>query len=222
MKKHILLVEDDLYLREGLEELLVKEDYLVTAVENIEIAKKAKEKGCYDLIILDIRLPDGNGVDLCRQWRYEGVVEPILFLTAFDDEMQVVRALDSGGNDYVPKPFRMQELLSRIRALLRKPLKEKRLNSAITLDTQRIEVRKNNQLLYVTPTEFKILLTLVNHQGQIVTRKSLLEKIWDSTGQFIDDNTLSVHVSRLREKVGHECIVTYRGIGYKWEGHDSD
>ena len=143
----------------------------------------------------------------------------MLFLTACDDEIQIVRGLDSGADDYVTKPFRLQELLSRIRALLRRSeLADKPTESGgISLERSSMTVRKNGENVFVTPTEYQILSMLMHGRGVTVTRTLLLQNIWDDNGSFIDDNTLSVHISRLREKIGAEHIVTVRGVGYRWE-----
>ena len=214
----ILLVEDDPFLREGLCELLNREGYAVTAAATATEGAVFLAGGHPALIILDIGLPDGNGVELCKKWRAEGKRMPILFLTAHDEEVQIVRGLDAGGNDYVTKPFRMLELLSRIRALLRGSEPAKLQQSGLVIDMERMTVTKDNEVIYITPTEFKILSALIRNANQILTRNQLLEKIWDVDEQFIDDNTLSVHVRRLREKIGAERIRTIRGVGYKWEG----
>ena len=166
--------------------------------------------------MLDVGLPDGDGVSLCRQWRSVGVETPILFLTAKDEELDVVRGLDAGGNDYVTKPFRMQELLSRIRALLRRNQKESTISrSGITLDKAKLQASKEGELLLLTVTEYKILAKLISERS-IITRAALLEALWDVNSRFVDDNTLSVHISRLREKVGSNHIKTIRGVGYQW------
>ena len=142
---------------------------------------------------------------------------PILFLTACDEEYQIVRGLDAGGDDYVTKPFKLLELLSRIRALIRRNAFQNFVSSDLVIDTNNMTVKKNNQNIFVTKTEFQILSMLIRNNGAIVTRSSLLQSIWDDSGNFIDDNTLSVHVSRLREKIGADKIATVRGIGYRWE-----
>ena len=218
MKSRILVVEDDVFLREGLCELLTKEDYEPIPACNCLEGKKIFTKNTFDLVILDVMLPDGNGVELCNFIRSTDTETPILFLTACDEEFQIVRGLDAGADDYVTKPFRLLELLSRIRALLRrKPATTTYNIGDISVDISNMTVKKDNETLFLTPTEFHILRTLMQNNGAIVTRASLLEKIWDSDGNFIDDNTLSVHISRLRDKIGAEHIVTARGIGYKWE-----
>ena len=211
----ILLVEDDAALRGALEELLCREGYDVIKASNVSSARSAMNSEV-DLIMLDVGLPDGDGVSLCRQWRDEGVQTPILFLTAKDEELDVVRGLDAGGNDYVTKPFRMQELLSRIRALLRRNQKETTVSrSGITLDKAKLQASRDGEVLLLTVTEYKILAKLISERS-IITRAALLDALWDVDSRFVDDNTLSVHVSRLREKVGSSHIKTIRGVGYQW------
>ena len=211
----ILLVEDDTALRGALEELLCREGYEVIKASNVSSARSAMNSEV-DLIMLDVGLPDGDGVSLCRQWRDEDVQTPILFLTAKDEELDVVRGLDAGGNDYVTKPFRMQELLSRIRALLRRNQKESTVSrSGITLDKAKLQASRDGEVLLLTVTEYKILAKLISERS-IITRAALLDALWDVDSRFVDDNTLSVHVSRLREKVGSNHIKTIRGVGYQW------
>ena len=211
----ILLVEDDAALRSALEELLLREGYEVTKVSNVRSAVEAMNAEI-DLAMLDVGLPDGDGVSLCRQWRSEGIQTPILFLTAKDEELDVVRGLDAGGNDYVTKPFRMQELLSRIRALLRRNQKDATVSrSGITLDKSKLQASKDGEAMLLTVTEYKILAKLISERS-IITRAALLDALWDIDSRFVDDNTLSVHVSRLREKVGGSHIKTIRGVGYQW------
>ena len=211
----ILLVEDDTALRGALEELLTREGYEVIKASNVRSAVEAMNPEI-DLAMLDVGLPDGDGVSLCRQWRNEGKEIPILFLTAKDEELDVVRGLDAGGNDYVTKPFRMQELLSRIRALLRRNQKESTLTrSGITLDKAKLQASRDGEVLLLTVTEYKILAKLISERS-IITRAALLDALWDVDSRFVDENTLSVHVSRLREKVGSSHIKTVRGVGYQW------
>lgn len=217
MSAKILLVEDDAFLRDGLCEMLEKEGYGVTAVSTILDARSKITEG-YNLVILDVMLPDGNGFDFCTEIRENGNNIPILFLTACDDEIQIVRGLDAGADDYVTKPFKLLELMSRVRALLRRNVTNNIIQSSdIAVDTRNMTVKKNGEIIFVTKTEFQILSTLIRNNGIIVTRAMLLQSIWDDNGDFIDDNTLSVHVSRLREKIGAEHIKTIRGVGYRWE-----
>ena len=218
MKVKILIVEDDIYLREGLCELLTKESYEPVSAWNCKEGRNLFIEDTFDLIILDVMLPDGNGLDLCSFIRSTGADVPMLFLTACDEEFQIVRGLDAGADDYVTKPFRLLELLSRIRALLRRKTASTTYQFGdITLDTANMTVKKGGENLFLTPTEYQILSALVQNNGVIVTRSSLLQRIWDSDGNFIDDNTLSVHISRLRDKIGANHIATIRGTGYRWE-----
>ena len=214
---NILLVEDDAFLRDGLKEMLEKEDYAVDVAPCIADAKEALSSAIYSLIILDVMLPDGDGFSFCAELRTGGNNIPILFLTACDDEIQIVRGLDAGGDDYVTKPFKMLELLSRVRALLRRNTNSVYNAGGLAVDTNTMTVKKDGKIIFVTPTEFQILLILMRNNGVIVTRNILLQNIWDDGGNFIDDNTLSVHISRLREKIGTGHIKTVRGVGYRWE-----
>ena len=211
----LLLVEDDDVLRLGLCELFSREGYRVVEARTV---REAREKlgDSVQGIVMDVGLPDGDGVSLCREWRAQGEARPILFLTAKDEEFDVVRGLDSGGNDYVTKPFRMQELLSRVRVLLRntRPVRVVSRNG-YTVDRTRMQVMKDGEPLPLTLTEVKILALLLENKA-VVPRDRLLEVLWDDGGKYVDDNTLSVHMSRLREKVGAEHISTIRGVGYQW------
>ncbi len=212
----ILLVEDDTALRTALEELLQRESYQVLPATCIREAQSRLQTDI-DLVILDVGLPDGDGVSLCKTWRSAGNQTPLLFLTAKDEELDVVRGLDAGGNDYVTKPFRMQELLSRIRALLRRSGGQDDVlcRSGIRLDKAKFQAVRDGAALPLTLMEYKILMKLMGAQA-IVTRGILLEALWDVDSRFVDDNTLSVHISRLREKVGARHIKTVRGVGYQW------
>ncbi len=217
MSVKILVVEDDVFIRDGLFEMLKKDGYNVTIAEDCKTAKKLFSSERPQLIMLDVMLPDGTGFELCSYFRSQNTDVPILFLTACDDEFQIVRGLDAGADDYVTKPFKMLELLSRIKALIRRSKATIYNNGEITVDLSNMTVKKNGENLYITPTEFQIITTLLRNAGVIVTRAMLLENIWDSDGSFVDDNTLSVHISRLREKIGTQHIATVRGIGYRWE-----
>ncbi|MDE6752862.1 MAG: response regulator transcription factor [Eubacterium sp.] len=217
MNERIFILEDDAFLRDGLSEMLQKEGYSTESVGTCREAKEAILNSRYNLIIFDVMLPDGNGLELCSEIRKADNNTPILFLTACDDEIQIVRGLDAGADDYVTKPFKLLELLSRVRALLRRNSNSVMKSKDITVNSQNITVMKNGENIFVTPTEFQILSILIRNNGIIVTRNTLLQNIWDDNNNFIDDNTLSVHISRLREKIGAEHIVTVRGVGYRWE-----
>lgn len=211
----ILLVEDDTALRTGLMELFAREGYTVMPAVNAAEARQILSANI-NLIVLDVTLPDGNGVTLCREWRNQGIDTPILFLTAKDEEFDVVRGLDAGGNDYVTKPFRMMELLSRIRALLRRNIPAPVTTSGeLEIDQAHMQVRRGGEIIPLTLTEYKVLNMLVSSRS-IVTREQLLDILWDDGAKFVDDNTLSVHISRLREKIGAQHIKTIRGVGYQW------
>ena len=216
----ILLVEDDTVLREGLLELFTRDGYQVITAGNVREARE-RLAGDVQAIVMDVGLPDGDGVSLCREWRAAGETRPVLFLTARGEEFDVVRGLDSGGNDYVTKPFRMQELLSRVRVLLRSvQTAQPVIRNGFTVNRERMQVLKDGEALPLTLTEFKILTMLMDHPS-VVPRDRLLEVLWDEGGKFIDDNTLSVHMSRLREKVGADHIRTIRGVGYQWSDTSS-
>lgn len=217
MSSKIFLLEDDTFLRDGLCEILESNGYQVTSVSAIKDAREMLKSSSFEIIILDVMLPDESGFDLCQEIRNTGISTPILFLTACDDEIQIVRGLDCGADDYVTKPFKLLELLSRVRALIRRSKSVLYKSSDIVINTENMTVKKNDKNIFVTKTEFQILSALLRNSGIIVTRSSLLQSIWDDNNNFIDDNTLSVHMSRLREKIGANHIATIRGIGYRWE-----
>ena len=221
MQTTILLVEDDAVLRRGLAELFAREGYRVIEAASMREAKE-KLNSEVQAVVLDVGLPDGDGVTLCRAWREAGEQRPILFLTAKDEELDVVRALDSGGNDYVTKPFRMQELLSRVRVLLRSAKPQTVQRDSFSVDESKMQIVKDGAQIVkdgaplpLTLTEYKIVKMLMERRG-VVPRNLLLEVLWDDGSKFIDDNTLSVHMSRLREKIGGSQIKTIRGVGYQW------
>ncbi len=216
MKSKILVVEDDLTLREGLMELMRREGYEAECACDCAGAKRALDMRP-DLILLDVMLPDGDGFSLCRDLRSRGIDTPILFLTAFDEEEQIVKGLDSGGDDYIAKPFRIRELASRVRARLRRSdAADVYRGGDIYIDFSTDLVEKSGEAVALTPTEFALLRAIVRGGGRPVKRESLLSRIWDDAGAFVDDNTLTVNISRLREKVGAQHIATVRGVGYKW------
>ena len=216
----ILLVEDDATLREGLKELFTRDGYQVITAGSVREARE-NLTGEVQGMVMDVGLPDGDGVSLCREWRAAGENRPVLFLTARGEEFDVVRGLDSGGNDYVTKPFRMQELLSRVRVMLRNTQAARPVvRGGFTVDRERMQVLKDGEALPLTLTEYKILTMLMDWPN-VVPRERLLEVLWDDGGKFIDDNTLSVHMSRLREKVGAEHVRTIRGVGYQWSDTSS-
>ena len=227
----ILLVEDDGSLIDGLEYSLKKDGFLVDIARNVQEFLHIYEKGKYDLLLLDVTLPDGNGFEICEKVRKESEV-PILFLTAADEEVNVVRGLDMGGDDYVSKPFRLNELLSRIHSLLRragkKDKKEEekdrgRLESGnIHVDLHANRAYLGEQPLELTAQEYRLLCLFLLNPGAILTREQILDRLWDGNGDFVDDNTLSVYIRRLRSKIEEDPsspshLVTVRGLGYQWK-----
>ncbi len=228
---NILVVEDDENLAYGIKYALEQEGWNVTASSSLTEAYNAFENDDYQLILLDVMLPDGSGFDFCKRIRRDTDI-PIIFLTARDEEVNVVMGLESGGDDYVTKPFRLRELISRIRANLRKRGKktndDKKIirSKGIILNINETRVFKNNKEVSLTPTEFRILHLLMRNSGVVFTREKLLEKIWDIDGNYIDDNTLSVHIRKLREKIEDDpskpaLIETVRGLGYRWNGEEN-
>ncbi|WP_340398242.1 response regulator transcription factor [Paenibacillus sp. FSL H8-0079] len=221
----LLLVEDDENLVFGIQYTLSSEGYEVVVAGSLEEAREALQAESIDLILLDVNLPDGSGYQLCSEIRVTSQV-PIIFLTALDEEANVVAGLDLGADDYVTKPVRTRELISRIKAVLRRNNKGKQEVSLWISDNIQVRilegtVLKNNREITLTALEYRLLLLLISHPKQICSRSSILSHLWDLSGDFIDDNTLSVHIRRLREKVedipaAPQYIVTVRGIGYKW------
>lgn len=215
----ILLVEDNSAIVMGLEYLLSLEGYEVSTADNIMRAKGILEREECDLVLLDIALPDGNGFDFCRMIKREGRI-PVIFLTAKDEEADVVKGLDLGADDYVIKPFRNRELVSRIKAALRRRGKESKelYCKDIVLDMDTCMVRRGETSVVLTKLEYKILYSLMSHPGKLFTRNEILADIWDISGNFVNDNTLSVTMKRLREKLGDsdgQLIKTVRGMGYR-------
>lgn len=191
----------------------------------VDMAGEEKEVRHYDLVLLDVLLPDGNGFDLCRKIRTVSDV-PIIFLTACDAEVNIVLGLDMGADDYITKPFRTRELISRINAALRRSNKKADNNKVLiskdfAFDLANMKLFKKNREILLTPTEYKLVSIFMQNSEMLLDRKTILLKLWDINGEFIDDNTLSVYVSRLREKLEEipempEYICTVRGLGYKW------
>lgn len=219
----ILVVEDEKDIRDGLCELLCREGYMVTACENAAQAKRYMADGGVKLYLLDVMLPDGSGFDLCTYIREELRSEaPIIFLTALDDEDSVVKGLSLGGNDYLGKPFRVRELLARVGAHLNRCRKCGIVYKVgdLTYDRETGRVFKAGKELELRRNELKLLGCFMENPGILIPREGLLELMWDIDGDFVDDNTLSVAVSRLRKKLGkwngRDYIDTVRGIGYRW------
>ena len=230
--RSILLVEDDEDLRSGLSFALRQEGYDVEAAATLAAARTAWSAGSYDLIILDVMLPDGSGFDFGSEVRgsRRRSDTPILFLTARDDEIDVIQGLEIGGDDYVTKPFRLRELLSRVKARLRRrpaasthgghePIGP---SAELEVDPARAEVRKAGRPVPLTASEYRLFLALAQHRGQTLTRDQLADRLLGMEDSVVDDNTVSVYIRRLREKIEDDpahprYIHTVRGIGYRME-----
>ncbi|MBS4218808.1 response regulator transcription factor [Bacillus sp. FJAT-49711] len=222
----ILLVEDDKTIASGLEYSLQQDHFSTILCHDAASAKKviAKQLDQIALCLFDLSLPDGSGYELCKIVKENGDV-PVIFLTAVDDEVNVVMGLDMGADDYITKPFRIRELLSRIKSVLRRYNKQAQTKTLIDLDNIRIntlegKVYKNGVEVILTALEYRLLLIFANHIGQVLSRNQLLEQIWDVAGDFVNDNTLTVYIKRLREKLEDQpqnptIIKTVRGLGYK-------
>ena len=219
----LLLVEDDPTLIRMLTSFLTTENFQITSVTGQKAAAKAMEANRPDLALVDISLAEGNGFAVCANAKELGV--PVIFLTASSDEFSVVTGLDMGADDYISKPFRPRELVSRIRSVLRRAGKRQ---STITLgdlsvDTDKGTVTRDGKEVYLSALEYKLFLVFLNNRGQVLTRDKLLEEIWDSAGDYVGDNTLTVYIKRLREKIEQDpqnpvYIKTVRGLGYRLEG----
>ncbi|MGL5478518.1 MAG: response regulator transcription factor [Clostridium sp.] len=215
----ILLVEDDVTLGMGIEYTLKNEGFEVINKKSLKEARESLLDNI-NLILLDITLPDGNGFDFCKEIRKE-LDTPIIFLTACDEEANIVLGLDLGGDDYLTKPIRIRELIARINAVLRRREKKKLDNRIIrfgdiSINPLRCEVKKLGEKINLTSGEYKLLLYFGENIGQVLSRKQLLENLWDIEGDFIEEKTLTVYIKRLREKLGEKnYIQTIRGLGYK-------
>ena len=215
--KKLLLVEDNESILKGLIYSLEQEEFKVDVAKNVYNAKEKLDCNEYDLIILDIMLPDGNGFELCKYIK-EQKDTPIIILTAKDEEQDVVQGFNLGADDYVIKPFRTRELISRINNILRRYNKEasKLQTGNIVIDVDASRVYINNEEVVFTALEYRILLLLFYNMGKTVTRDNILDKIWDIAGNYVNDNTLTVYIKRIRAKLGeNDVIKTIKGIGYR-------
>lgn len=218
----IFLLEDDDAIALGLCYSLQNEGYNVTLAKSVSEATDIVEKNDFALYILDLTLPDGSGYDVCKKIKSIGD-RPVIFLTAYDDEVNVVMGFDLGADDYITKPFRLKERLVRIKSVLRRynrtggdaTVKIKN----ITINTNEAKVYKNGEEIVLTAMEYRLLLILLNNRGKVLSRSQLLENIWDVEGDFVEDNTLTVYIKRLRDKIEEDAassqiIKTVRGLGY--------
>ncbi|MCI9525511.1 MAG: response regulator transcription factor [Lachnospiraceae bacterium] len=220
---HILLVEDDKSIVTNLTEFLQKEGFFITSVDGQGKALALLEESAleFDLILLDVSLAEGNGFSVCRAAKSTTNL-PVIFLTASGDEFSVVTGLDLGADDYISKPFRPRELVSRIHNILRRYGKTNTIMEYknLSVDVVKATVRKDGQEIMLSALEYRLLLYFISNQGIVLSRARLLEALWDIAGEFVNDNTLTVYIKRLREKIEEDpqnplLIKTVRGLGYK-------
>lgn len=219
---NIFLLEDDEAIGIGLKYSLENEGYEVVLAKSVAEANRIIKTENFSLYILDINLPDGSGYDVCRLVKAKGDA-PVIFLTAYDDEVNVVMGLDIGADDYISKPFRVRELIARIKSVMRRCGSDKTAQvvrlGEITVNLNEAKVTKNGSEIILTAMEYRLLLTFLNNRGKVLSRNKLLEDIWDVDGDFVNDNTLTVYIKRLRDKIEREpacptIIKTVRGLGY--------
>lgn len=219
---NIFLLEDDEAIGIGLKYSLENEGYTITLARSVKQAESIIDKETFSLYILDINLPDGSGYDICRKVKEKGDF-PVIFLTAYDDEVNVVMGLDIGADDYIIKPFRVRELAARIKSILRRCGKDKTESVVklgnVSVNLNEARVTKGGEDVILTAMEYRLLLTFLNNRGRILSRSRLLEEIWDVDGDFVNDNTLTVYIKRLRDKIERDpacpsIIKTVRGLGY--------
>lgn len=221
----LLLLEDDLSLIHGLSFALKKEHYELDIARTIQEAASLWSDGRYDLLLLDVSLPDGSGFDICRQVRQTSNI-PIIFLTASDEEINIIMGLDIGGDDYITKPFKLGVLMSRINALLRRVKHFGGEQTELTSNGIQVlllngQVFQDGHLLDLTAGEYKLLCLFMQNPGIVLSKERILEKLWDNDQHYIDDNTLTVYIRRLRMKVEQNpsephMLLTVRRMGYKW------
>lgn len=218
----LFVLEDDAAIGMGLSYSLKNEGYDVTVAKNVKSAYEILNKETFSLYILDLTLPDGSGYDVCREIKKSGDF-PVILLTAYDDEVNVVMGLELGADDYISKPFRVKELLARIKSVLRRYSKDSPDGivsvGSIKVNTNEAKIYKNGAEIILTAMEYKLLLIFINNRGKVLSRQRLLEDIWDVAGDFVNDNTLTVYIKRLRDKIEEDpakpqIIKTVRGLGY--------
>lgn len=218
----IFLLEDDEAIGIGLTYSLENEGYNVTLAKSVKEAEKIIDEKEFSLYILDLTLPDGSGYDVCKRIKAKGDL-PVIFLTAYDDEVNVIMGFELGADDYISKPFRVKELMLRIKSVMRRYSNETsdgiiKINN-LKINTNEAKVYKNNEGIILTAMEYRLLLILLSNRGKVLSRTALLENIWDVAGDFVEDNTLTVYIKRLRDKIEEdpakpEFIKTVRGLGY--------
>lgn len=226
MSHKILMVEDDFALAMGTEYALTSEGYEVVSANTLADARRLYDDSI-DLVLLDVMLPDGNGLTLCKELREAGSLVPIIFLTAVSEEVNIVQGLEIGADDYVTKPYRVKELLARVAVNIRRSgyTDIKKNVDCITFGTSSFyldsfKLVQNGAVLDCTTSELRLLRELLMNRGNVMSRSTLMEKLYDVDGEFFEDNTLSVYIKRLRDKLGADgdYIETVRGIGYRFKG----
>ena len=219
MRNKILLVEDDTMIASGIVYALSNEGYEVIHSKNVCEARNEISHSDFDLVILDMQLPDGSGFEVSKI--IEKTDTAFIFLTVVDDENTIVKAFDNGANDYIVKPFRIRELLARVRRILSDRDNRTEKNNIIrmgqiSINTDEVKVYVNDSAVTLTALEYRLLLIFANNQGMLLSRQQILDNIWDIDGNFVEDNTLTVYIKRLREKLGDALnIETVRGMGYR-------
>ena len=226
--KRILLVEDDLSLINGLSFAVKKHGYLLDVAHTIDETDRLWQNGKYDLVILDVSLPDGSGFDICKSIRQTSKV-PIMFLTAMDEETNIIMGLDIGGDDYITKPFKLAIFMSRINALLRRSDNFNQADTELSSSGIRVRLLKSevykNKLVELTASEYKLLCLFMQNPDQVLSPEQILNRLWDCDENYIDNNSLTVYIRRLRTKIEDDPgnpkrIVTVRRMGYKWITED--
>lgn len=230
--RNILMVEDDSTIAFAVKYAVEQESFNLDIASDLNQAREIVSTKVYDLILLDVMLPDGNGYEFLKDLRKHDEDTPVIFLSACDEEVNIVMGLDIGADDYITKPFRIRELISRINAILRRKGKiqdNKKIIKFKNISIHTLEARvfKNDEEIILTSAEYKLLLILIQNKNVVLTRAQILEKLWDVTYDFVNDNTLRVYIKRLREKIEEdsskpEYILTVRGVGYKWNGSDTN
>ena len=218
--KRILLLEDDRALNRGISLKLEKEGYEVLSAFSVKEAEEQFQKGKLDLIISDITLPDGNGMDFCREVRKRSDVY-IIFLTALDQEVDIVNGYDCGADDHITKPFSLLVLISKVNACMRRTEKQSGqilISGDLEVHCHTMQVYRNRDAIVLSKKEIQLLICLMEHAGTVLTKEQILERVWDKDGQFVDDNTVTVNISRLKNKLDTNAIENIRGLGYIWTG----
>lgn len=228
---NVLMIEDDSTIAFGVKYALEQEGFNIDICKDLESGRQNINNKEYNIILLDVMLPDGNGYEFCKEIR-QTLDTPIIFLTACDEEVNIVTGLDIGGDDYITKPFRVRELISRMNAVLRRKGNNNESKKVVkfgdlSINTLEARVYKKGEEIFLTSVEYKLLLILIQNKNVVLSRTKILEKLWDVTYDFVNDNTLTVYIKRLREKIEDDStnpkyILTVRGVGYKWDGSEKN